>query len=83
MDECIHGLVGCATCLGIPEDDVPNTGISKRAFPWSDQDITLARDTSLTSGQVAERIGRNSSQVAAYRVAQLRMTEWAGNNHRS
>jgi hypothetical protein len=35
----------------------------------------------MTSGQVAGMTGRSAKSVAAYRIKQLNMQSWAGNNH--
>jgi hypothetical protein len=82
-DECLHGLVGCATCLGTDTDVLFGEVRSSALFEvsWKAEEIAFAADPTLTSGQVAGMTGRSAKSVAAYRIKQLGMVNWAGNNH--
>lgn len=84
-EECIHGLVGCAPCSGTDDLDLRDLarGGNSRLWekPWTDEERSFAAKADLTSAQVAGFTGRSSKQVAAFRIKQLGMDSWAGNNH--
>lgn len=82
-DECLHGLVGCATCLGTDTDVVFGEVRTSALFEvaWTAEEVAFAANPLMTSGQVAGMTGRSAKSVAAFRIKQLHMTDWAGNNH--
>ena len=68
MDECMHGLIGCATCEGLDEGS-PGEGYAGEVQPWSADDLAVAADMTLSSRDVAVRLGRKVNAVSAKRTA--------------
>lgn len=81
MDECVHGLAGCATCEGtdtLVTTRASNPGSQMNYTPWSEDERRIARDPSLTTTEVAAQLGRLPKNVSAYRTGPLGMTGYAG-----
>lgn len=77
MDECIHGMIGCSTCTGLDEPR-PTHKESRDINFWSDEERAIASDSTLTTAEVARLLHRTTSQVSAYRIVFLKMTDYAG-----
>jgi len=78
-EECIHGLIGCATCEGIDEGSGPNSDRSAGIVnPWTKTANRIAKDMGLTSRQAANLTGRTVNQMSARRINHLGMTGYAG-----